>query len=155
MKNLTIETLNKMSKKDLVKLAKTENKKLTKIELIETILKNQTVSSTNEINIRSQKISEKFQRFMIVANMLKDGFDRLDIVDRLMSENGIYAGTDKAMSEKSTKNFVGKVTSCYNGLVLGGTGKVAYEMGRLASGKDVSKNCTFKSYARLTYKALK
>ena len=117
-------------------------------------IKAQVVSPTNEINIRSNKVSPKFQRFMVAANMLNEGFDKADIVERLMSENGIYAGTDKAMSEKSTKNFVGKVIACYNGLVHGGNGKVAYEMARLDKGLDVTPGCTFKSYARLTYKAL-
>jgi len=113
-----------------------------------------TVSQTNEISIRSQKVSAKFQRFMIVANMLREGSSRIEILERLMSENGIYAGVNKAMSEKSTKNFIGKVTACYNGLMIGGNGKVAAEMNRLSKGLDVTKTCTFKSYARLTYKAL-
>ena len=111
-------------------------------------------NAVNEITIRSQKVSHKFQRFMVVVGMLHEGHSRVDIVDRLMSENGIYAGTDKAMSEKSTKNFVGKVTACYNGLTgAGKPGKVSHEMTRLDNGLDVTSDCTFKSYARLTYKA--
>lgn len=112
------------------------------------------VSQVNEISIRSQKVSAKFQRFCVVVGMLKDGFERIDILDRLMSENGIYGGVDKAKSEKSTKNFIGKVVACYNGLTGNGkAGKVADEMTRLKNGLDVTENCTFKSYARLTYKA--
>jgi len=151
-------------------------KKLTKNELVDAILnidKNSLVkglimpelekllyavqnpvSQVNEKTIRSQKVSDRFQRFIVVVGMLKDGHNRSDIVERLMSENGIYAGTSKAMSEKSTKNFIGKVVACYNGLTgAGKVGKVSHEMTRLSQGLDVTDNCTFKSYARLTYKA--
>ena len=132
------------------------NKKMTILELTEILnkLEKPVISQVNEISIRSQKVSVKFQRFVVVVGMLKDGHARIDIVERLISENGIYAGTDKAMSEKSTKNFIGKVVACYNGLTgAGKAGKVANEMARLKNGLDVTADCTFKSYARLTYKA--
>lgn len=112
------------------------------------------ISQVNEISIRSQKVSKKFQRYCIVVSMLKGGYDRSEILDRLMSEKGIYAGVNKAHSEKSTKNFIGKVTSCYNGLIgIAKPGKVLDEMTRLQNGLDVTATCTFKSYAELTYKA--
>lgn len=152
MKNLT--------KKELVNaILKIDKKAITKglimpeLEKLLNAVKN-PVSQVNEKTIRSQKVSDRFQRFIVVVGMLKDGHHRTEILERLMSENGIYAGINKAMSEKSTKNFIGKVVACYNGLTGNGkAGKVSAEMTRLKDGFDVSETCTFKSYARLTYKA--
>ena len=150
----------KMTKKETIveikkfdKNFKSNDKILTELETILFRLNN-PVSQVNEKNIRSQKVAKNFQRYIVVVGMLKDGHERSDIVERLMAENGIYAGINKADSLKSTKNFVGKIVACYNGLTgQGKAGKVSFEMTRLQNGLDVTENCTFKSYARLTYKA--
>ena len=149
----------KMTKTEMIKKIDNRvevNAKMTVLELAEILTKLETkpVSQVNEITIRSQKVAANFQRYTVAVGMLKDDHDRSEIIERLMSENGIYAGINKADSLKSTKNFVGKIVACYNGLTgAGKPGKVSYEMTRLKQGLDVTENCTFKSYARLTYKA--
>ena len=112
------------------------------------------VVGISESGIRKYKISEDYQRYVPVMQMMKEGLDNKTIVSRLMAEMGYYAGTNKATSEKTTKGFVGKIASVYNGITGNGKhGIVFNEMQRVLSGKPVSKNCTFKSYATLGAKA--
>lgn len=111
------------------------------------------ISKVNEKNIRVQKVADNFQRYAVAAGMMKDGFKNVDIVERLMSENGIYAGVEKAKSEKSTKNFVGKIRACFNAYNEPDKNTViAGHMRVLAAGRVPRGACA--SYAKLTFLAL-
>ena len=120
------------------------------------------VSQSNELTIRNTKIQENFQRYCVVVSMFKDGKSSVDILDRLMAENGIYAGTNKAMSEKTTKALITKVKCCMK--ALNGHGQpspekpmgtlVYHAMHALKEGKTLPKSCTFKSNANLIYNAI-
>jgi len=79
-----------------------------------------------------------------------------------MSENGINAGTNKAMSEKTTKALITKVKCCMKALNGHGAPSVEkpngtlvfHAMNALKNGETLPKSCTFKSNANLIYNAI-